>query len=158
MQTRDWGSLDPGPFPDTKEVSGQILVASDSLRSSEQHFHCSYLLSESIAEVSSQAEIRTNLHDWLVTSLDVEWRFLCTLGGFSWIGLRGFDAAFARRYVGAAIRHWPAVVEELHRFEPMFMEDEEVRYPWYTMFSAFEILGLSALERTNIRGGNRRPC
>ena len=150
LVTREFGRFDPGPLLDTRDVGGLVLVREEFEPSAEQHFHC-YALSEEMAEASTQQTIHDNLHDWLMASLDEEWRFICTLGGASLLGLGKRDASFARRYVEAAIRYWPSMAAEIDRFGPV-LEGNSILDHWNTLAGALERLGLSARERTAIRG------
>ena len=145
LQTREFGSYDPGPFLDTKEVSGLVLIHEEFEPSSEQHFHC-YALSEYIVELSPQNLIRANLREWLDASLESEWRFLCTLGGALMHALRDGNEGLARRYVEAAVNHWPAMALEIERFGPL-LEGQTLLQHWHTLGAALGVLGVSARER-----------
>jgi hypothetical protein len=144
LTTREFSSYDAGTFLEMSEVEGHVLVDKPYF-AAENHFHC-YALSQEISNVSAQSEIAENIHEWLIASLDTEWRFLCTLGGSSRLGLVGFPPIFARRYVEAAVRHWPAIAPYKTRFGPT-AEGRTILNCWWTLFIALEILGLSAPEQ-----------
>jgi hypothetical protein len=148
LRTRDYATYDPGPLLSTEEVGGVILISKELMASTDEHFHC-YALSEGLAEASAPSEVRKNLHDWLVASLGEEWRFMCTLGGLSWIGLEEGGPLVARRYVEAAVQHWPSMSHERARFGPV-PEGGDILDRWYTLFAALEMLGLPSYERVTL--------
>ena len=145
---RDFGDYDSGELLDTAEVAGLVLVDQEFEHSAASHFHC-YLLPNLLSEASQQADIRPNLHDWLMASLSEEWRFVTTLGGSAWLGLDKRGHSFARRYVEAAIQHWPTIAGIENRFGPR-LEGHPFVDQWRTLSMALEILGLSAHERMSI--------
>lgn len=153
LKSRDWRSFDPGPFLDTAEVDGQVLVDRPVVLG-DPHFHC-YALSEELAGISEQDQLRQNVHEWLMGSLDEDWRFMCTLGGASRLGLDTYDPRFSRRYVEAAIRYWPIMAPLHERFHNV-LQPTSVLNCWYTLIIAFDILGLPAREQ--LRQPNREPA
>jgi hypothetical protein len=152
LKDGNFACFDPGPLLDTADVEGQILVDSPIILS-QKHFHC-YALSEELVELSEQSQVHANVHAWLMASLNDEWRFMCTLGGLSRLGLKTYDASFARLYVEAAIRHWPVMSPEHERFHNM-LEPTSVLKCWFTLMVALDILGLPVPEQ--IKQPSREP-
>ena len=153
VQTRSFATYEPGPLLDTKEVRGLVLFSQEFERSSEQQFHC-YVLSDCLSEAAPRGEMHAVIREWLMASLSDEWRFLCTLGGSSVLGLDKADSFSARRYLEAACHHWPAMALERRRFGPVLQGDDVLDH-WSTLFVAVRNLGVSVHERMAMT--NREP-
>lgn len=144
IEARNFSSYDAGTLLDVSEVQGLVLV-NEPIDMAETHFHC-YALSQELSKNSPQQQIPQNIHEWLMASLDDEVRFMCTLGGSSWLGLEKYAPEFSRRYVEAAVRHWPAMAAEKHRFGPA-VSGLTILDSWTTLFTALEFLGVTSRER-----------
>jgi hypothetical protein len=146
LRTRDFAHFDPGPFLDTTKVGGEVLVTREHWPSTTPQFHC-YLLPlvlQARAPVEQHSELT---HEWLMASLDDEWRFMCTLDGDSHYGFGAAPTAGARRYAEAAVRHWPAMEREQYRFGPKINDSDGILDIWITLFAALDTLGLPVMER-----------
>lgn len=142
--------LGVGPVLDTQTTEGLVLVNKEAEPSKAAQFHC-YLMPDAIFKASPQPQIRDNMYDWLMASLDDEARFLCTLGGMTWLGLDQRGPAVARRYVDAAICHFPSIGKERKRFGPRHA-GWDVLDLWRTLSFALQMLGLTAARRTERSG------
>jgi hypothetical protein len=148
--SRDFGHFDPGPFLDTREVTGEILVTREHWPSVTPQFHC-YLLPIMLQDRVDPGEHRSLTHDWLMASLDEQWRFICTLNGDAHYGFGPDPKVGARRYAEAAIRHWPSMEPEQYRFGPKVDVSDGVLDMWITLFAAIDTLGLPPMERDQAR-------
>jgi hypothetical protein len=150
----DYTSLDPGPMLDTREVSGLLLVVEEFETAPGENFHL-YSLAEDIVNAAPQGRARDEVNRWLMAWLDDEWRFLSTIAGMGNAGLRRDDPVSARKYLEAAIRHFPAIDAERERFmTPSYPEG--ILHTWTTLFVALENLGLPTVERLETPGRDPR--
>jgi len=151
LSARNFASYEPGPFLDTADIHGDMLVSREHGPSLAAQFHC-YLLPtilESRAPIAARAAV---MHEWLMGSLEEEWRFLCTLGGDCHAGFGINKVAGARRYAEAAVRHWPALAAEQYRFGPKVDDSDGLLNMWVTLFAAIDALGVPFDERVKAMG------
>jgi hypothetical protein len=149
----DYGAFDAGPLLDTREVEGLILTQRDRVETGQQDFHC-YLVADELSNAVPMGASPAAKNRWLMASLESEWRFACTLGGTATVGLPRDDKVSARKYLEAAIHHWPAIAAERARFvSPATGADILSRWP--TLWVALEVLGLPSIERMKLP--NREP-
>jgi hypothetical protein len=93
------------------------------------------------------------MNAWLMGALDEEWRFMCTLNGSCWLGFKERPPPCARKYVEAAVRHWPAMNAHRSHFAHSSIIGD-ILDCWSTLYSALEILGLSSRERMKDHGSS----
>jgi hypothetical protein len=146
-----YSNFDYGPLLDTQDVPGIILVNKEFAPSPQPNFHC-YLLSEFLVDAVGHEKVHGAMELWLKSSLEDLSKFLCTLGGLSWLGLQDAEPAACRRYIEAAVVHWEAVKHERGRFGPLVSSEETLLHIWITLFFAAERLGLPTQERVRHLG------
>jgi hypothetical protein len=150
LRTRDFATFDPGSFLDTREVPGEILLTREHWPAVAPQFHC-YLLPIMLQDGVPRDEHRLMTNQWLMASLDEEWRFVCTLDGDAHYGFGSDARTGARRYAEAAVRHWPTMEPEQYRFGPKVSASDGLLDMWITLFAAIDTLGVSTIERDRSR-------
>lgn len=145
VEADSFANYDLGPLTDTNETEGLVLMSVDR-RVVGVNYH-PYILTDELMEATPAGRTPKELvRDWLLASLDVEWRFICTLGQDAGRGFTEADVQSARSYVEAAVRFWPALAAERSRISLWGGNDDFVEH-WYPLFRAVEVLGISAAER-----------
>ncbi len=116
VAAREFERLDCGPFVDTNDVEGLLLVRSERFQAPGEHFHC-YALTSAIFDLVSASEMFATMDAWMKWSLLDAWRFLGVLDDLTTNALNQ-NRSLLFPYVEAAVRFWPEFKMEGRRYGP----------------------------------------
>ena len=122
-------NLEYGPFLDTEEVTGLLLVSPESFQLPGQHFHCYALTLGPFRSRAgaTRARVTSICHDERmrqVVALE-PWRFLGIVEQNT-TSVLNRDRSLLKPYVEAAVRYWPVLKAEGRRYGPFINEPEAV--------------------------------
>jgi len=140
VQTRDFNTFASPDLLDTASTDGTILVNSEFSISDRNNFHC-YALAIALAAAIPREELHAFMRDWILWSLEEEWRFVLAIGRDSVVGLMRREPAVLRRYIDASARHWSVLKAEGKRFGPSSNGEVEIWEVWSNAGFALASLG-----------------
>jgi hypothetical protein len=142
IATREFDRLDCGPFIETKDTEGLLLVQPERFQLPGKHFHC-YALTWAIYELIPASEVFATMDAWMRWSLSDAWRLLGALDDRTANALNR-ERSLLVPYVEAVVRFWPELKAEGKRYGPSLGEPEDVWQVMHNLKFALANLGVPA--------------
>lgn len=133
---------DFGPFIDTSEVDGLLIVEPEPIQLPGEHFHC-YALSVALVEIGSASEMLARLDAWMRWSLLEPWRYLGVVEQHTTTALVR-NQSLLMPYVDAAVHFWPILKAEGERYGSALVQPKDVWAVMHNLWYSLANLGIPA--------------